>query len=123
MEVKQMESRQTKASQTIQLHCLEKQDRIWLCDIWKLLGKRYIGHSKFKNDGMDSFVLQNENKESIPVQSRITAWWPDGSIKWVAHTADASKMGQEAALTAQIKSGEVSEETAELSFHDYPKRR
>lgn len=68
----------------------------------------------FKNDGMDSFVLQNENKESIPVQSRITAWWPDGSIKWVAHTADASKMGQEAALTAQIKSGEVSEETAEL---------
>lgn len=60
------------------------------------------------------FVLQNENKESIPVQSRITAWWPDGSIKWVAHTADASKMGQEAALTAQIKSGEVSEETAEL---------
>lgn len=48
------------------------------------------------------------------MQSRITAWWPDGSIKWAAHTADASKMGQEAALTAQIKSGEVSEETAEL---------
>lgn len=53
-------------------------------------------------------------KNPFPVQSRITAWWPDGSIKWVAHTADASKMGQEAALTAQIKLGEVSEETAEL---------
>ena len=101
------------SKQTTKLHCLESRiaSGYVTFGFWE---KGTLVIPNFKNDGMDSFVLQNENKESIPVQSRITAWWPDGSIKWVAHTADASKMGQEAALTAQIKSGEVSEETAEL---------
>ena len=26
----------------------------------------------------------------LPVQSRVTAYWPDGSVKWTAHTADAA---------------------------------
>lgn len=102
------------SKQTIKLHCLESRTASGYVTFVSYWEKGTLVIPNFKNDGMDSFVLQNENKESIPVQSRITAWWPDGSIKWVAHTADASKMGQEAALTAQIKSGEVSEETAEL---------
>ena len=102
------------SKQTIKLHCLESRTASGYVTFGSYWEKGTLVIPNFKNDGMDSFVLQNENKESIPVQSRITAWWPDGSIKWVAHTADASKMGQEAALTAQIKSGEVSEETAEL---------
>lgn len=102
------------SKQTIKLHCMEKRTASGYVTFGSYWEKGALSISNFKNDGMDSFVLQNENKESIPVQSRITAWWPDGSIKWAAHTADASKMGQEAALTAQIKSGEVSEETAEL---------
>ena len=102
------------SNQTIKLHCLENRVASGYMTFGSYWEKGTLAIPNFKNDGMDSFVLQNENKESIPVQSRITAWWPDGSIKWVAHTADASKMGQEAALTAQIKSGEVSEETAEL---------
>lgn len=102
------------SKQTIKLHCLENRVASGYVTFGSYWEKGILVIPNFKNDGMDSFVLQNENKESIPVQSRITAWWPDGSIKWVAHTADASKMGQEAALTAQIKSGEVSEETAEL---------
>lgn len=102
------------SNQTIKLHCLENRVASGYVTFGSYWEKGTLVIPNFKNDGMDSFVLQNENKESIPVQSRITAWWPDGSIKWVAHTADASKMGQEAALTAQIKSGEVSEETAEL---------
>lgn len=36
----------------------------------------------------------------VPVQSRITAYWPDGSVKWAAHTADAGRMGSEVKLTA-----------------------
>ncbi len=40
------------------------------------------------------FLLENEQKEQIPVQSRVTAYWPDGTIKWVAHTADSSRMGK-----------------------------
>lgn len=102
------------SKQTIKLYCLESRTASGYVTFGSYWEKGTLVIPNFKNDGMDSFVLQNENKESIPVQSRITAWWPDGSIKWVAHTADASKMGQEAALTAQIKSGEVSEETAEL---------
>lgn len=102
------------SKQTIKLHCLENRVASGYVTFGSYWEKGTLVIPNFKNDGMDSFVLQNENKESIPVQSRITAWWTDGSIKWVAHTADASKMGQEAALTAQIKSGEVSEETAEL---------
>ena len=85
MEVKQMESKQTKASQTIQLHCLENRVASGYVTFGSYWEKGTLSIPNFKNDGMDSFILQNENKESIPVQSRITAWWPDGSIKWAAH--------------------------------------
>ena len=40
-----------------------------------------------------SFELRNRGKKRIPVQSRIAAYWPDGSIKWAAHMADSSVMG------------------------------
>ena len=102
------------SNQTIKLHCLENRVASGYMTFGSYWEKGTLVIPNFKNDGMDSFVLRNENKESIPVQSRITAWWPDGSIKWAAHTADASKMGQEAALTAQIKSGEDSRKTAML---------
>ncbi|MBR6358558.1 MAG: hypothetical protein IKS11_02825 [Lachnospiraceae bacterium] len=46
-----------------------------------------------------SFLLKNSEGQSIPVQSRVTAFWPDGSVKWTAHTADASLMGKEAEIT------------------------
>ena len=41
------------------------------------------------------YQLKNEKNETVPMQSRVTAWWPDGSVKWTAHTADASLMGKE----------------------------
>ena len=47
MEVKQMESRQTKASQTIQLHCLENRVASGYVTFGSYWEKRYIGHSKF----------------------------------------------------------------------------
>lgn len=31
----------------------------------------------------------------VPIQSRVTAYWPDGSVKWTAHTADSSLLGEE----------------------------
>ncbi|MDR1143890.1 MAG: hypothetical protein LBK77_06715, partial [Spirochaetaceae bacterium] len=39
------------------------------------------------------FVLTNGEGKPIPLQTRITARWPDGSVKWAAHTADAGLMG------------------------------
>lgn len=55
------------------------------------------------------FSLQKESGEEIPVQSKALAFWPDGSIKWSAHTADAALMGKEVALTPDFeeKGGET----------------
>lgn len=44
------------------------------------------------------FALRDVNGKELPVQSRITAYWPDGSVKWAAHTADSGKMGKEAEI-------------------------
>lgn len=44
------------------------------------------------------FILLNDKQEQIPVQSRITAYWPDGSIKWATHTADSVMMGERAEI-------------------------
>jgi hypothetical protein len=41
------------------------------------------------------YQLKNRQKDNLPMQSRITAWWPDGSVKWTAHTADAALLGNE----------------------------
>lgn len=42
------------------------------------------------------FRLQNtDTEETIPMQSRVTAYWPDGSVKWTAHTADAGQLRAE----------------------------
>ncbi len=48
-----------------------------------------------------------EDGISIPMQSRITAYWPDGSVKWSAHTADTEllKGGMEV-LPTQSKNAE-----------------
>lgn len=34
--------------------------------------------------------LSNESKDSIPLQTWPTAYWPDGSIKWTAHALPAN---------------------------------
>lgn len=42
-----------------------------------------------------SFILKNLDGIQVPVQSRITAYWPNGSVKWTAHTAKASLLTDE----------------------------
>lgn len=58
--------------------------------------------------------LKNEKNEEIPVQSRVTAWWPDGTVKWAAHTADSEKIGKRAFLDKQ--SGDVRSDLAKLQI-------
>lgn len=41
------------------------------------------------------FALYDGQGKELPMQSRITAYWPDGSLKWTAHTADSCGMGGE----------------------------
>lgn len=40
------------------------------------------------------FVCRNDDGAIVPMQSRITAYWPDGSIKWTAHTADSRRLSE-----------------------------
>ena len=40
------------------------------------------------------FRCVGENGQAVPVQSRVTAWWPDGSVKWTAHTAACAQIGK-----------------------------
>lgn len=42
----------------------------------------------------DTFLIMGEKGNQISAQTRITAFWPDGSVKWAAHTADSSQMGE-----------------------------
>ncbi len=41
------------------------------------------------------YILKNKEGEEVSMQTRITAYWPDGSVKWTAHTADAALLGDE----------------------------
>lgn len=35
------------------------------------------------------YLLKSGNEKNLPMQTRITAFWSDGSVKWTAHTADS----------------------------------
>lgn len=39
------------------------------------------------------FSVRGEDGQEVPAQNRVTAWYPDGSVKWTAHTASAGKLG------------------------------
>nr|WP_297705894.1 hypothetical protein [uncultured Butyrivibrio sp.] len=56
---------------------------------------------KEKTSKIDYFCT-NENGKDVLLQSRVTAYWPDGSIKWTAHCADASDLGEE----IEVRTGE-----------------
>ena len=46
-----------------------------------------------KDASFNVYAKDSTNNKMVPSQSRITAYWPDGSVKWTAHTAD-SKNGE-----------------------------
>ena len=46
-----------------------------------------------KDASFNVYAKDSTKNKIVPSQSRITAYWPDGSVKWTAHTAD-SKNGE-----------------------------
>ena len=50
------------------------------------------------------FTAENEDGSAVPVQSRVTAYWPDKTVKWASHVADSSRMSERVAMTA-LKGG------------------
>lgn len=55
------------------------------------------------------FFAENEGGTRIPVQSRITAYWPDGSVKWAAHTGNSAEMGRQITMLADFPQVPVEE--------------
>ena len=45
------------------------------------------------------FSLTKEAGEPVPLQSEVTARWPDGSVKWSRHIARADRLGEDGELT------------------------
>ena len=45
-----------------------------------------------------SFQLTAPDGKTLPLQSKPMAFWPDGSIKWSAHTTDAALLKEGAEL-------------------------
>ena len=62
-----------------------------------------------------NFTLKSETGKVLPMQSRVTAYWPDGSIKWAAHTADAEKMGKQVCLEPIDGNVQAVEEATEIA--------
>ncbi len=51
--------------------------------------------------GKTAYRVYSEDGSETPVQTRVTAYWPDGSVKWTAHTADAARLTRRIRVTAE----------------------
>lgn len=68
----------------MELHLLQGRERSGYTTFGSVWSKGEAAASEFE--------LRDAKGNSIPVQSKVLAWWPDKSIKWCTHTADAGKM-------------------------------
>ena len=59
------------------------------------------------------FSVRGEDGQEVPAQNRVTAWYPDGSVKWTAHTASAGKLGNCAEVQPVGDRGERSDNVGE----------
>ena len=74
----------------------------------RLLGERgYTTWGCMWNKGEckenSKFSCVAEDGTRVPMQVRNTAYWPDGSVKWTAHTADAALLGAGMEVTISEK--------------------
>lgn len=64
----------------------------------------------------EQFVLKGSSGELLPLQTRPTAYWPDGSVKWTAHSASVLREESEFQL---VKGGTASTEySLEIAEYD-----
>lgn len=61
--------------------------------------EKKLDEKKLDEKKLDGKKL-DEDSVTVPVQSRITAYWPDGTVKWTAHTADSALLADEIEVRA-----------------------
>ena len=65
--------------------------------------------------------IAQEGRE-VPIQSRVTAYWPDGSVKWTAHTADSALLGEEIEILPDGHAGGIVEADSPKACQESGKR-
>ena len=66
----------------------------------------------------NAFELKNSKGEKIAIQTKVNAYWPDGSYKWTAHTANCTE-NCEYTLEAIDKSQETVTEGISVTEDEY----
>lgn len=57
------------------------------------------------------FTVSGRQGETVPLQSEVTAYWPDHSVKWTAHSVDAGLLPEQAEIRVTgIRPGEQAPE-------------
>ena len=59
------------------------------------------------------FHCTNEDGMEVDIQSRITAYWPDKSIKWTAHCVDNSGLGNNIEVSYEVSPDDSNEDNNE----------
>lgn len=49
----------------------------------------------------DTWNLEDETARTLPLQSSVRAYWPDGSVKWTLHTADLTNSASDRMFLSQ----------------------
>ncbi len=80
-------------SKSMHLHPLENRSR----DGYTRFGS-YWGQGEVAAE--TEFAAADRDGREIPLESHPRAFWPDGSLKWAMHIADAAKLGESVTITA-----------------------
>ncbi len=80
----------TNSSNSIRLKRMSDRAKSGIASFASYWGQGVIKDSKSGYELKSDFNLESS---SVPVQSRVMAYWPDGSVKWVSHVADSEKAG------------------------------
>ncbi|MBQ9308323.1 MAG: hypothetical protein IJ229_10390 [Clostridia bacterium] len=94
--------------ETMEMHLLEGR---------KVLSYTTFGSYWTKEQAIrtEAFEVRSARGESVPVQTEIAARWPDGSVKWARHTADARRMGDRVTV---FPSEKEEQEGLRIAEHD-----
>ncbi len=76
--------------QSMTLHLMENKRSVYGYTTWGLACGRK--GAVLKDASFNVYAKDSTKNKIVPSQSRITAYWPDGSVKWTAHTADSKRM-------------------------------
>ncbi|MBQ3790494.1 MAG: hypothetical protein II800_06145, partial [Lachnospiraceae bacterium] len=71
----------------------------------------YWGQGEVPADAV--FIAAGSSGKEIRMESHNRAFWPDGSLKWAMHVADAAGLGESFTITAEDRSSESRIETGD----------